>query len=170
MKRSDLKVSEAYWYAPPWAWDNNNGRKAVVVDAARWREGFGRGDQRFYKLSDGEKGVGGVLVEVHQEGHSPSREVVPLAYLRGPHDQVAAIVKERKAQAQQAAAERKARSDAFLARAKTLIARADAVGISAQLNGGRLSLLPDDVERLLNAYERAATMPAQPTGERKERS
>ncbi len=98
MKRTDLKVGDALYSAKPWQWDHHTGDKATVVAVEPYKANKARWGFRADPYKQVEAG-NGVLVEMAGWGGKPEKQVVQLAHLRGPYDEIAAQVAAEKAEA-----------------------------------------------------------------------
>lgn len=175
MKRSELKVGEAYYYDRSTAWEDaryGEGRKAVVVDDKRYairKVTFGfRYDERYAESPKGNA----VLVDVYSEGSDkPSRTAVPAAHLRGPWEQTLAEVTARRAASIEREAVRRSAETELHRRAETATERAASLGVKVDARYGygvhetRIELSVEEFERLLDMAN-AARVAGIPTDER----
>jgi predicted trehalose synthase len=134
MKRTDLMVGEVLYHTRLRGWEDaaHSGHKATVVDTQPYRslrQGYYGRDRKPWAPDP--KGAG-VLVDIDY-GLGGVREVVSLATLKGPYEQVAAQVKEqaeaRRARVQAANEARQAEASARDA----MLARAEQAGIKASM-------------------------------------
>jgi len=94
MKRSELTVGEAYYHdgSPDWETGTWRGRRVVVLATEPYERISGPG-WRTRQIEPSRDGKGnGVLVETADRSGKTAREVVQLAHLRGPYEQVKATV------------------------------------------------------------------------------
>jgi hypothetical protein len=148
VKRSELKVGEAYYYDRSNSWTKyGEGLKAVVVDDKRYalsKDNFSWERETYEEDPKGNL----VLVDVHYR-YTTRRELVLTAHLRGPWEQTLAEVK---AAAEDALAQR---LDNARLRA-AIVERANASGIKITGSSNDAIELPiADFLRLLDAYESA---------------
>lgn len=148
MKRSDIKVGEAYYYSRwrDWAeprWSGADGKKAVVLslDAHSARD---------------------VKVEITETFYWTSKPniykaTVPITHLRGPYERTAAEVAEFVRKRDERRAAERAAQDAAADEAGAAYGRAAALGFEAHLGGGNrigwVALRAADLQRLLDAFE-----------------
>lgn len=150
MKRSDLKVGDELFYAKPYEWSRHCGSKTTVLAVEPYgTHKFARGDARFHPSGKG----GGVLVEIHQVGFGPRKDVVPLGHLRGLYATVAA---EMKVKREALAVKRMAAHDereAIRANADAVADRARVAGVEVfgvQQGGDLIALTPAALAALLD--------------------
>jgi hypothetical protein len=162
VKRSEIKVGEAYYYdrSNDWATPRfGAGTRVVVVDDKRYRANDPLWGRRSQPYSQDPRGTL-VLVDIYRDGNDgPSRDVVPLAHLRGPWESTSASVnawKEQRNAEREAATER---ADDLRDRARAAVERAGMAGFKARVHGAyggddpdvRMSV--DEFERLVERIE-----------------
>lgn len=175
MKRSEIRVGDVLYYAKPSDWDHGyidpRGARVVVVSDRPHQ----RSTLYPYQLREISAGTG-VLVDFVRDGaqDGPSvtasrspRDVVQLAHLRGPYEQVAAEVEARKVKAREhAEADRiqvqavRAHVEGVIVKARSAadVAVADATHFGERrVEHARVSMRADDLVALL---DRLATLEA----------
>jgi hypothetical protein len=168
VKRSEIKVGEAYYYdrsANRETSGYGGASKAVVVDGERYtlnRDTWRRRSEPDYRQDP--KGTA-VLVDIYYEGVAGAvgqivREAVPSAHLRGPYEETkAAIEAGRAKRREREEAASTARKDAHAA-AEAIRDRAQAVGLRVSFTGGygasrvEVTMSPETAAKLLDVYEK----------------
>jgi len=139
MKRSELKVGEAYYYDRSTNWEDRSyggGAKAVVVDdkgytirKSDW--GWRRDEPRYYEDPKGTA----VLVDIHIEQYGTprvEREAVPVAHLRGPYEETKAAIDARVAARRDAERRTHTQREANREAGDRVANAAAAIGVSAR--------------------------------------
>lgn len=166
MKRSDLKVGEAYLYNRRQAWANDEyGANKAVVVGLWWMAGTRMSHWTNRDVAEGTKGAG-VLCDVTEtiggDNQHTLRMVVPVAYLRGPYERTRREVAERAAVQRDRLRAESDRDAAVYKRAQSLMERLAVLGVELQRwhyskNDSRLLLPLDAVERLLDMADHVQT-------------
>lgn len=155
MKRKDLEVGKAYWYARTREWEEylNQGSKIIVVDDGCWEQ------PRHHWSRDGAprkvtKGTG-VLVDMTVPSYSGGedrvvRQVVSLATIRGEYEETRKQVEENEERRRvEYHTEREAR-DKRSTEIKTAVNLARENGVVVG-HGGEISISAAELTRLVNA-------------------
>lgn len=158
MKRSELTVGLEVYYsrATSWQTDKYGGDKAVVLAVEPYSAGRAyAGKANHYPDPTGK----GVFVRISRGNSGTYEAVVPAAHLRGPYESTKAEVEKSVAvEAERRAVEDRKRNDVW-AEARAVVDRCIAAGIYARTNAGQtggpeISLRPDALAKLLDAYTR----------------
>jgi len=168
MKRSELKIGEAYYYDRSTNWadvDYSSGCKAVVVDTKRYAIVESRWVHSQISYREDPKGTA-VLVDIYHGGTSePLRRAVSTAHLRGPWETTRAEVEAaRNARLEREEATR-ASEDDLRRRANAAVERASSMEVNASVRDeycgeAKILMSVPEFERLLDlAGDPAITNP-----------
>lgn len=161
MKRADLKVGEAYWYArgSDWLESLSTGQKAVVVDTGCWEQPssvFWR-DREPRKVAKGN----GVLVDLYDYGQNTEeisrRVVVNLTQIRGPYEETRKRIEESTEKRRERLDEQKRVRDEITDKIQDAIAQAAELGIKSRRTDyylDEISVPTAEFVRLLNMIKK----------------